>query len=144
MNKNRLILSIFLVTLCGCHKEDLSNSDDYVGTYNVSVINRTRIGTESLSDSSTGVFSIYKISSKRVQVVGYIETYGEIQNNKVYFEPMSYSNNGTEMETSFEPAQLNGKILIFRTITSGHYIYNGKSYPYSCESNWTAIRQDEE
>lgn len=132
-----------LVTIFGCTKEPFYTADDYVGTYSVSVINRTRIGAETMTDSGSGKFAIYKISSSRAQVVGYIDTYAEIKGNTIYFEPTSYSSSSYQMQMSFNPGRLNGKILTFSTVSSGHYYYNGRSVPCSIETDWTAIKIDE-
>lgn len=140
----RIVLCVMaLLTIFGCTKEQFYTADDYVGTYSVSVINRTRIGAETMTDSGSGKIAIYKISSSRVQVVGYIDTYAEIKGNMIYFEPTSYSSSSYQMQMSFNSGQLNGNVLTFSTVSSGHYYYNGKSVPCSIETDWTAIKIDE-
>lgn len=132
-------LALFAIS---CSLEALKDdSDDFVGTYKASVIENVRWGSDSGTLTPTGTFYISKVSANRVQVTGYINTYGEVNGKTVYFESMYDSDSEGYITTVFQQGILNGNVLTFSTTSSGQLKYNGKMYPYSATSSWTAIRQ---
>lgn len=132
-------LALFAIS---CSLEALKDdSDDFVGTYKASVIENVRWGSDSGTLTPTGTFYISKVSANRVQVTGYINTYGEVNGKTVYFESMYDSDSEGYITTVFQQGILNGNVLTFSTTSTGQLKYNGKMYPYSATSSWTAIRQ---
>lgn len=135
-----IFLSAFFAISCSpdALKDD---ADDFVGTYKASVIENVRWGSDSGTLTPTGTFYISKVSANRVQVTGYINTYGEVNGKTVYFESMYDSDSEGYITTVFQQGILNGNVLTFSTTSTGQLKYNGKMYPYSATSSWTAIRQ---
>ena len=132
-------LALFAIS---CSPEALKDdADDFVGTYKASVIENVRWGSDSGTLTPTGTFYISKVSANRVQVTGYINTYGEVNGKTVYFESMYDSDSEGYITTVFQQGILNGNVLTFSTTSTGQLKYNGKMYPYSATSSWTAIRQ---
>lgn len=136
--------SIFLSALfaISCSPDALKDdADNFVGTYKASVIENVRWGSDSGTLTPTGTFYISKVSANRVKVTGYINTYGEVNGKTVYFESMYSSDSEGYITTVFQQGILNGNVLTFSTTSTGQLKYNGKMYPYSATSSWTAIRQ---
>ena len=135
-----IFLSAFFAISCSpdALKDD---ADDFVGTYKASVIENVRWGSDSGTLTPTGTFYISKVSANRVIVTGYINTYGEVNGKTVYFESMYSSDSEGYITTVFQQGILNGNVLTFSTTSTGQLKYNGKMYPYSATSSWTAIRQ---
>ncbi|MBR5384846.1 MAG: hypothetical protein IK143_03110 [Bacteroidales bacterium] len=132
-------LALFAIS---CSPEALKDdADDFVGIYKASVIENVRWGSDSGTLTPTGTFYISKVSANRVQVTGYINTYGEVNGKTVYFESMYDSDSEGYITTVFQQGILNGNVLTFSTTSTGQLKYNGKMYPYSATSSWTAIRQ---
>ena len=130
----------FLANSCSpdSFKDD---ADDFVGTYKASVIENVRWGSDGGTLTPTGTFYISKVSASRVKVSGYIDTYGEVNGKTVYFESMYDSDSEGYITTVFQQGILNGNVLTFSTTSTGQLKYNGKMYPYSASSSWTAIKQ---
>ena len=136
-----LLMAVFFIAY-SCSPESLKDdADDFVGTYKASVIENVRWGSDSGTLTPTGTIYISKVSANRVKVSGYINTYGEVNGKTVYFESMYDSDSEGHITTVFQQGILNGNVLTFSTTSTGQLKYNGKMYPYSATSSWTAIRQ---
>ena len=135
-----LMVALFMGS--SCNPESLKDdADDFVGTYNASVVENVRWGSDSGSLTSTGTFFISKVSATRVKASGYINTYGEVNGKTIYFESMTNTGSDGTITTVFQQGIMNGSVLTFSTTSGGQLKYNGKMYPYSATSSWTCIRQ---
>lgn len=134
-----LIAASFLTT--SCNKTSLKDdADDFVGTYNASIIENVRWGNDTGTLTPKGSFIITKVSAKRVKVSGYISTFGEVNGKTVYFESITNTDSAGTTTTVFQQGILNGNVLTFSSTSTGQLKYNGIMYPYSATSSWTAVK----
>ena len=136
-----LLLTLFAVfcVFSSCVFDD--DADAFVGTYNVSVIENIRWGNDSGTTTPTGSFMISKVSASKVKVSGFIDTYGEVSGQTIFFESVFDSASEGSLTTVFQPGFLNGNVLTFSSTSTGQLKYNGRLYPYSSTGSWTAIKQ---
>ena len=86
----RIYLLLFFVVLIGlassCTKT--GNADAFVGRYSVSTIENITWGNDSGTLTDYGNIDITKVSSSRIQVSGYFNTFGEVSGNNLYLESL--------------------------------------------------------
>ena len=137
-----IVMMAVTLSFFSCSPESLEDdADDFVGTYNASVIENVRWGASSGTLTSTGTFVISKVSANRVKASGYIETYGEVVGNTVYFESEYDSDSNGYLTTVYQQGVLRGNVLTFSTTMTGQLKDNGKLYPFNATCSWTAIKQ---
>ena len=115
-------------------------ADAFVGEYNVSVVENVVWGGDSGTINDNGVIYIYKVSSDRIRVRGYIATEGSVVGNSVYFEGTNSSDSSGYITTSFGVGNLNGNVLTFTANQTGQLAYNGVMFPYRGTASFTAIK----
>ncbi|HIS23447.1 MAG TPA: hypothetical protein IAC09_08415 [Candidatus Cryptobacteroides intestinipullorum] len=137
------LAALSLTLLSSCTKVESDDpADDFVGTYNVSVIENVVWGYDSGTLNDNGTFIISKLSANRVQVRGYISTEGEVVGSMVYFEGSKSSDSEGYFTTSYGPGTLSGNVLTFTANQTGQLASNGVLYPYRNTSYFTAIKQN--
>ena len=137
----RIYLLLFFVVLIGlassCTKT--GNADAFVGRYSVSTIENITWGNDSGTLTDYGNIDITKVSSSRIQVFGYFNTFGEVSGNNLYLESLK-SDEGN-LITVFDTGTLDGNVLILPSTTTGRFPYNGVYYPYHASTRMTCIKQ---
>ena len=134
-------LSLTLLSSCTKVESD-DQADDFVGTYNVSVVENVVWGYDSGTLNDNGTFVISKLSANRIQVRGYISTEGEVVGSMVYFEGSKSSDSEGYFTTSYGPGTLSGNVLTFTANQTGQLASNGVLYPYRNSSYFTAIKRN--
>ena len=133
------VVALLMMVITSCSKED--EADAFLGTYSVSTIDNVTWGGSSGTLTDNGTMTITKLSSNRVQLSGYISTFGEVVGKNLYLESTTSSSSSGSLTFVFGTGTLNGNVLIFSTTTTGRMIYNGVYYPYNSIAQHTCIRQ---
>ena len=134
---------ISLLSVVSCSKMASEDpADAFVGEYNVSVVENVVWGSDSGTINDNGVIYIYKVSSDRIRVSGYIGTEGSVVGSSVYFEGTYSSDSSGHITTSFGVGILSGNVLTFTANQTGQLAYNGVMYPFRCTASFTAIKQN--
>lgn len=134
---------ISLLSVVSCSKMASEDpADAFVGKYNVSVVENIVWGGDSGTINDNGVIYIYKVSSNRIRVSGYIDTEGSVVGSSVYFESRYSSDSSGYITTSFGVGILSGNVLTFTANQTGQLAYNGVMYPYRSTGSFTAIKKD--
>ena len=134
-----IALTVATIILTSCTKTN--NADVFVGLYNVSTIENITWGNDSGTLTDNGSFVITKLSSSRIQVSGYINTFGEINGNKLYLESYTTSDSNGTLTIVFETGTLDGNVLILPSTTTGQLKHQGIFYPYRATTKMTCIKQ---
>ena len=74
-----------------CTKIEDDEADLFVGTYTVSTIENVIWGGSSGTLTDNGIFRISKVSSNRVRVSGYFNTYGNVIGSSLYLDSYTSS-----------------------------------------------------
>lgn len=140
----RIILATFMCLAClflgnSCNKEDYA--DDYVGIYNVSVVENVTWGNSSGTLTDSGVLSITKVSGSRVKLSGFISTYGEVTGSSIYLESSTASDASGTITTVFGTGILSGNVLSLSATSTGQLKSNGVFYPFTSFDRFTCIKQ---
>ena len=136
-----LLTTFALLLITSCTKEQFDDADSFVGKYSVSVIENATWGHSSGTTTDTGTMIITKLSKSKVQLKGFLNTYGEIVGNSIYMESVtSYGADGY-LTTVFSVGNLNSNVLTFTANMSGQLADNGTLYPFRSFSQFTAIKQ---
>lgn len=118
------LVVITLFSILSCAKKPLEDSaEDFVGEYKASVIDNVRWGSDSGTLTGTGTFYISKVSSSRVKVSGYINTYGEVNGKMIYFESITNTDSEGTITTVFQQGILNGNVMTFSSTSTGQLSY---------------------
>ena len=113
-----LLLSCVLLNNA-CTKIEADEADVFVGTYTVSTIEKVIWGGSSGTVTDNGVFRISKVSSNRVRVSGYFNTYGNIIGSSLYLDSYTSSDYAGSSTIVFGTGFLNGNILNLTSTTNG-------------------------
>lgn len=140
MKKTLLLSFVVLLTIAtSCSKAN--NADAFVGQYAVSTIENVTWGNDSGTLTDNGIFTITKLSSSRIQVSGYINTFGEVIGNSLYLESYTTSDSSGELTIVFETGVLKGNVLTLQSTTTGQLKYHGVLYPFYSTARMTCIKQ---
>lgn len=133
-----VVLMPVLLIAFSCNPDSMKDdADAFVGTYKASAIEYFRWGADSGTLTPMGTIYISKVSSNRIKVSGYLDTYGEVSGKTVYFESTYNSDSAGYLTTVFQQGILSGNVLTFSTTSTGQL----KNYPYSATASWAAIRE---
>lgn len=137
------IYCIFLCfTFIACEKSETEeDSDKFVGTYSLSVVEHVVWGNDSGTINDNGTLTIEKISDSKVRVYGYnIYTTGEVSGSLLQLEGTYASDSEGYYTASFSTGVLTGNILKFTANHTGKLKYNGILYPYRNTIEYTAVK----
>jgi hypothetical protein len=118
-----------------------NNADAFVGRYAVSTIENATWGGSSGTLTDNGTMTITKVSSSRIQVNGYFNTFGEVVGNNVYLESYTTTDSSGSLTIVFGTGTLNGNILTLTSTTTGRLKYNGVFYAFNSTAQHTCNRQ---
>ena len=133
------IVGVLLVATTSCVKTN--NADAFVGTYSVSTIEHVTWGSDSGTLTDNGTFIITKVSSSRIQVSGYLNTFCDVVGNSLYLESYTTSDSYGRLTIVFDTGVLKGNVLTLPSTTTGQLKYNGVPYPYHASTQMTCIKQ---
>ena len=139
--KKLLLLSFMVLLIVASSCTKTGNADAFVGHYSVSTIENVTWGNDSGTLTDNGTFSITKVSSTRIQVSGYLNTFGEVVGNSLYLESYTTSDSYGSLTIVFGTGVLNGNVLTLPSTTTGQLKYNGVPYPYHASTQMTCIKQ---
>jgi hypothetical protein len=113
-----LLLSCVLLNNA-CTKIEDDEADLFVGTYTVSTIENVTWGGSYGTVTDNGIFRISKVSSNRVRVSGYFNTYGNVIGSSLYLDSYTSSDYAGSSTIVFGTGFLNGNILNLTSTTNG-------------------------
>lgn len=135
------VVALLLMVVTSCSKEKEDEADAFLGTYSVSTIENITWGGSSGTLTDNGMMTIAKVSSSRVQLSGYISTFGEVVGKNIYLESTTSTGSSGSLTFVFGTGTLNGNVLTFSTTATGQLKYNRVYYSYYSTAQHTCIRQ---
>lgn len=140
----RIILATFMCLAClflgnSCTKEDYA--DDYVGIYNVGLVQNVTWGNSSGTVTDSGVMRITKESRNRVKLEGFISTEGVVTGNSIQLESTTLTDSYGTITTVYGPGLLTGDMLTLSATSTGRLKNNGVFYPFSSFDRFTCVKQ---
>ena len=115
--------ALLLVVITSCTKTN--NADAFVGRYAVSTIENATWGGSSGTLTDNGTMTITKVSSSRIQVNGYFNTFGEVVGNNVYLESYTTTDSSGSLTIVFGTGTLNGNNITVNTDANVLLILDG-------------------